>query len=53
VGEAAREVGYTSLSHFINEFKRHFGVTPGTLAGQRNGMRFRVDLATSVDEGTR
>jgi AraC-like DNA-binding protein len=48
VGEAAQQVGYTSLSHFINEFKRHFGVTPGTLAGQRNGIRFRVDRATSV-----
>lgn len=50
VGEAAQQVGYTSLSHFINEFKRHFGVTPGTLATQRNGIRFRVDSATAVAE---
>lgn len=28
VGEAARKVGYTSLSHFINEFKRYYGTTP-------------------------
>jgi AraC-like DNA-binding protein len=53
VGEASQQVGYTSLSHFINEFKRHFGVTPGTLAAQRNGMRFRVDRATSAHESTR
>jgi benzoyl-CoA-dihydrodiol lyase len=28
VSEAARRVGYTSLSHFISEFKRYFGETP-------------------------
>jgi AraC-like DNA-binding protein len=28
VGEAAESVGYTSLSHFICEFKRHFGESP-------------------------
>ena len=52
VGEAARAVGYPSLSHFINEFKRYFGVTPGTLALQRHGVRFRVDRATSAVEGS-
>jgi AraC-like DNA-binding protein len=52
VGEAAREVGYTSLSHFINEFKRHFGVTPGALVAERNAVRFRVDLATSAADAT-
>lgn len=30
--EAARRVGYASLPHFINEFKRHFGVTPRAYA---------------------
>jgi AraC-like DNA-binding protein len=28
VGEAAERVGYTSLSHFISEFKRYFGESP-------------------------
>ncbi len=28
VSEAAGRVGYASLSHFIREFKRHFGETP-------------------------
>ncbi|MCL4421719.1 MAG: AraC family transcriptional regulator [Actinobacteria bacterium] len=28
VSEAAFDVGYTSLSHFISEFKRYFGETP-------------------------
>ncbi|MCX9191050.1 AraC family transcriptional regulator [Carbonactinospora thermoautotrophica] len=28
VSEAASKVGYTSLSHFISEFKRYFGETP-------------------------
>lgn len=48
VGEAARDVGYTSLSHFINEFKRHYGVTPGAFARHQDGVPFRVDQATSA-----
>jgi AraC-like DNA-binding protein len=28
VSETANSVGYTSLSHFISEFKRHFGESP-------------------------
>jgi AraC-like DNA-binding protein len=35
VSDTAMEVGYSSLSHFINEFKRHFGVTPGQYAQRR------------------
>ncbi|TCK26753.1 AraC family transcriptional regulator [Pseudonocardia endophytica] len=39
VGEAARSVGYTSLSHFINEFKRYYGTTPRAYAAtQRRNM---------------
>jgi AraC-like DNA-binding protein len=30
VSEAADQVGYTSLSHFISEFKRYFGTPPKT-----------------------
>lgn len=32
VSEAACEAGYSSLSHFISEFKRHYGETPGHYA---------------------
>lgn len=31
VGMIAAEVGYTNMSHFISAFRRHFGITPGTL----------------------
>jgi AraC-like DNA-binding protein len=47
VSEVARAVGYSSLSHFINEFKRHFGVTPRAYAeAQRDVIALRMDLAT-------
>lgn len=38
VSEAARNVGYSSLSHFINEFKRRYGVTPGEYADMQRGQ---------------
>ena len=48
VSEAAATVGYSSLSHFINEFKRHFGVTPGVYAESVRGtLPFSVAEATS------
>jgi AraC-like DNA-binding protein len=47
VSEVARSVGYSSLSHFINEFKRHFGVTPRAYADtQRDVVPMRMDVAT-------
>lgn len=47
VSEVAREVGYTSLSYFINEFKRQFGATPRTFArSQRDVVAMRLDKAT-------
>jgi AraC-like DNA-binding protein len=47
VSEVARSVGYSSLSHFINEFKRHFGVTPRAYAdAQRDVVPLRMDIAT-------
>jgi AraC-like DNA-binding protein len=47
VSEVARSVGYSSLSHFINEFKRHFGVTPRAYAdAQRDVVPLRMDMAT-------
>jgi AraC-like DNA-binding protein len=47
VGEIARTIGYSSLSHFINEFKRHFGVTPRSYAdSQRDVVPLRMDLST-------
>lgn len=48
VSEVTREVGYTSLSHFITEFKRYFGVTPRAYAEtQRAAVALQVDRATS------
>ncbi|MDT7710832.1 MAG: hypothetical protein QOG20_6439 [Pseudonocardiales bacterium] len=46
--EVAKSVGYSSLSAFITEFKRHFGVTPRAYAeAQRGGVALRVDRATA------
>jgi AraC-like DNA-binding protein len=39
VGKAAEGVGYTSLSHFICEFKRHYGETPRAYARRVRGLR--------------
>jgi AraC-like DNA-binding protein len=35
--EVSRKVGYANLSHFITEFKRHFGVTPRAYADAQRG----------------
>ena len=46
VGEVAARVGYTSLSHFITEFRRRFGVTPHRYAATHSAaIPFRVDEA--------
>ena len=34
VNQAAREVGYESVSQFNREFKRYFGVTPGSFTNK-------------------
>jgi AraC-like DNA-binding protein len=48
VSEVAREVGYASVSYFINEFKRQFGTTPRAYAhAQRSIVALRIDEATS------
>lgn len=46
VSEAARLIGYTSVSHFINDFKRHFGTTPRTYANAH-----RDAVVMFVDDG--
>jgi len=47
VSQIAREVGYSSLSYFINEFKRQFAVTPGAYAkAQRHAVAMRVEEAS-------
>jgi AraC-like DNA-binding protein len=52
VGEISRTVGYSSLSHFVNEFKRHFGVTPRSYAdSQRDVIPLRMDVATGEARG--
>lgn len=38
VSKAATRVGYTSLSHFISEFKRYFGETPGAYLQRLHGV---------------
>ncbi|GEL26530.1 transcriptional regulator [Pseudonocardia sulfidoxydans NBRC 16205] len=38
VTEVARQVGYTSLSHFTHEFKRYYGATPRAYAAQRRAV---------------
>jgi AraC-like DNA-binding protein len=49
VSEAARQVGYSSLSHFINEFKRRYGVTPREYADmQRGSVPLQVGLRTAA-----
>lgn len=43
VSEVARRVGYGSLSHFITEFKRHFGAPPRKYAEvQRVAVAMRI-----------
>jgi AraC-like DNA-binding protein len=52
VSAVARTVGYSSLSHFVNEFKRYFGVTPRSYAdSQRDAVPLRMDLATGRTQG--
>jgi AraC-like DNA-binding protein len=48
VSETSAAVGYASLSHFINEFKRRYGVTPGHyVASQRERVQFSLGRVTS------
>ena len=30
ISEVASEVGYANVSHFINAYRKQFGITPGT-----------------------
>jgi AraC-like DNA-binding protein len=47
VSEVAWRVGYSSLSHFINEFRRHIGVSPRKYAeSQRGSLALLVRQAT-------
>jgi AraC-like DNA-binding protein len=38
VSEAARRVGYSSLSHFLSEFKKYFGETPRSYLQRLQGL---------------
>lgn len=42
VDEVAHDVGYASTSHFIKEFKRHFGATPRKFANAHGGTTAEI-----------
>lgn len=48
VTDAARSVGYPSLSHFIKEFRARFGATPGEYVGAHNVDRGLRALRTGT-----
>jgi AraC-like DNA-binding protein len=47
VSETADSVGYASLSHFISEFKRHFGESPRAYAQRLRDLRVAAIRDTS------
>ncbi|HET6736366.1 AraC family transcriptional regulator [Mycobacterium sp.] len=47
VGDVSRSVGYTSVSHFIKEFRGRFGATPGDYVGA-NAFHSRVRALASA-----
>lgn len=47
VSETADSVGYTSLSHFISEFKRHFGESPRAYAQRLRDLHVAAIRDTS------
>jgi AraC-like DNA-binding protein len=47
VSEAANSVGYASLSHFISEFKRHFGESPKAYAQRLRDLHLAAISDTS------
>ncbi|WNG87612.1 AraC family transcriptional regulator [Mycobacterium sp. ITM-2016-00317] len=51
VADVARAVGYTSVSHFIREFRGRFGITPGT-ARTTLALTSSVSSVSSIRTGT-
>ena len=47
VSEAANSVGYASLSHFISEFRRHFGESPKAYAQRLRDLHLAANSDTS------
>ena len=47
VSEAANSVGYASLSHFISEFRRHFGESPKAYAQRLRNLHPAANSDTS------
>ncbi len=35
MAEIAAEIGYSNLSHFFNNFKRYYGITPGKYRAEK------------------
>ncbi len=47
VSDAAWDLGYTNVSHFIELFRRQYGITPGKFLSELRS-RFRSELLSKV-----
>lgn len=50
VSDAAWDLGYTNVSHFIELFRRHYGITPGKFLSERRSL-FRSELVSKARHG--
>ncbi len=51
MSEAADSVSYASLSHFISEFKRHFGESPKAYAQRLRDLHAAAIRDTNIFKG--
>lgn len=53
IGQVAFDTGFSDLSHFCRDFKRHYGLSPGQYRRQFNGMAEQIQPTPEVlDAGT-